>query len=86
MKIVYTKHALEKFRLLEKLGWKISKQKVNQTIRQPKWSGTSKLGQYATMSSLDQKHILRVIYDKVGDEVKVITFHPARKGKYETKI
>lgn len=86
MKIIYTKHALEKFNTLEKHGWKISKLKVSQTIRKPEWLGKSRIGQYAAMSMLDQNHILRIIYDRIGRDVKVITFHPARKDKYETKI
>ncbi len=86
MKIIYTKHALDKFKLLESRGWKLKKKDVNGTITDPKWLGTTKLGQLAAMSNLDTKYILRVVYDKIGKDIKVITFHPARKGRYETKI
>lgn len=86
VKIIYTKHALNKFGLLEQLGWKISKRKVNQTVRKPKWLGRSRLGEYAAMSQLGRGYLLRVIYDKLGNDIKVITFHPARKGRYEANL
>lgn len=86
MKIVFTKHALEKFAELERLGWIITKNKVKQTIQKPKWKGKSHFGQKTAMSLVDQKHILRVIIDKEDDIIKVITFHIARRGKYESTI
>lgn len=86
MKILYTRHALEKFVLLKKLGWKITKKKVNLTVKHPKWLGKSRLGEFAAMDELVEGYILRVIYDKIGKDIKIITFHPARKGRYETNL
>lgn len=84
--IIYTKHALEKFKLLKERGWKITKSQIKSTLQKPKWKGKTKLGQFAAMSELDTKYILRVIYDKIGPNIKIITFHPARRGRYETKL
>jgi len=53
VKIIYTKHALGKFKLLEIRGWKLNKKQINNTIKIPKWSGKTKLGQIAAMSPLD---------------------------------
>ena len=86
MKIIYTKHALNKFPLLNSLGWDISKRKIAQTVKNPQWTGVSRFGQKTAMSLLDKTHILRVIFDQEGDIIKVITFHPARRGKYETTL
>ena len=86
MKIIYTKHAEEKFALLESFGWKFSKRKINDVIRNPDWVGKTKLGQKAAMSRLGEDYIIRVIYDIIADKTKVITFHPARRGRYEAKI
>lgn len=86
MRIVYTKHAVEKFEILKRLGWKITKIKVNKTIKNPTWKGTSRFGQETAMCLIDERHILRVIFDHDGDIIKVITFHPARRGTYETTL
>lgn len=86
MKIVYTKHAEEKFEALLRFGWRISKAKVHKTVLQPKWKGVSRFGQETAMSLLNHKHILRVIFDREGDTIRVITFHPARRGTYESTL
>lgn len=86
MKITYTKHALEKFVKLELEGWYITKVKIRQTIKKPKWRGTSRHGQETAMDSVDDKHILRIVLDRKGDIIKVITFHIGRRGKYGTTL
>lgn len=86
MTITYTKHAKEKFKTLEKFGWKITESQVRKTIKKPKWFGNSKFGQKTVMSLIDDKHILRVIFNAENGKIKIITFHIARKGKYESSV
>lgn len=86
MKIVYTKHALEKFKFLKRFGWTISKTNIRQTLATPRWRGVSRFGQETAMSLLDPTHILRVIFGREDDRLKVITFHPARRGTYESTL
>lgn len=85
MKIVFTRHVLDdsipKFKLL---GWNITKTKIRQTIRKPKWIGITKYNQPAVMSLMDNEHILRVVFEKKGDIIRVITVYIARRGKYES--
>jgi hypothetical protein len=87
VKIVFTKHALEKFTVLERFGWNISKRKISETIKNPRWKGTSRFGQGTAMSLVDEKHIIRVVIDREnGDIIRVITFHIARRGTYESTL
>lgn len=86
MRIIFTKHASEKFKALEITGWKISRKKVNKVIKNPRWRGQSRFGQETAMDLLDKDHILRVIFDRKDDIIKIITFHPARRGTYESTI
>lgn len=85
MKIVFTQHVLNdsipKFRLL---GWNITKDKIRQTIRKPKWIGITKYSQPAAMSLIDSKHILRVVFKEEGDIINVITVYIGRRGRYES--
>lgn len=85
MKIVFTRHVLEdSIPRFKNLGWVITKIKIRQTIRQPKWRGITRFGQSTAMSLVDDKHILRVIFEQEGDIIRVITAHIARRGTYES--
>lgn len=86
MKVVFTKHALEKFTILRKFGWKITRTKVKSTILKPKWSGVSRFGQKTAMTLVDKNHILRVILNQESDTMNVVTFHIARRGTYESTL
>ena len=86
MKIVFTAHALEKFKVINKHGWHITKLKVRQTVRNPRWRGTSRFGQETAINLLNHQHILRVIIEKENDIIEIITFHPAKRGKYESTL
>lgn len=87
MKIVFTKHAeFDKFPQLERLGWKITKRKITNTIKKPKWLGFSRFGQETAMSLVDKDHIIRVIFNKEHGIITVVTLHIARRGKYESTI
>lgn len=86
MKFVFTKHAIEKFVQLEGLGWKLTKTKIKITIRKPRWRGTSRHGQRTAMNIVAKNHIVRVVFNREDDIIKVITFHIARRGKYESTL
>lgn len=85
MKIIFTKHILkEKIPLIKALGWNVSRSKITQTIQKPEWIGKTRFGQHTAMSLVDDKHILRVVFEKEDGIIKVITVHIARRGTYET--
>ncbi|KKU92503.1 MAG: hypothetical protein UY21_C0001G0126 [Microgenomates group bacterium GW2011_GWA1_48_10] len=86
MEILYTKNAQEKFATLKQFGWRITKTQVKKTIGKPKWIGKSRFGQKTAMSLVDNMHILRVIFNLEDDKIKIITFHIARRGKYESAL
>lgn len=85
MKIVFTRHVLNdsipRFKLL---GWDITKTKIRQTIKKPKWIGTSRFGQPTASSLMNSGHILRVVFEREGDIIRVITAYITRRGKYES--
>lgn len=85
MKIVFTRHVLEdSIPRFKKLGWIITRQKIRRTIKKPKWVGVTRFGQPTAMSLEDERHILRVVLDREGDIIRVITAHIARRGTYES--
>lgn len=83
--IVFTKHVLEdSIPRFKRLGWVITRQKIRQTIKNPKWVGVTRFGQPTVMNLMDEGHILRVVLGYEGDIIRVITAHIARKGTYES--
>lgn len=85
MKIEFTWHVLNdsipRFKLL---GWNITKTKIRQTIKRPKWAGTTRFGQPTASSLMDSGHILRVVFGREGGIIRIITAYIARRGKYES--
>jgi len=87
VKIVYTKHALEKFKKFEVEGWIITKNKIYRTIKKPTWKGLTTEGQETAMSLIDPKHIIRVVIRREEDDIIVaITFHLGKRGKYGSTL
>lgn len=86
MKIVYTKHAQEKFKVLAKQDFSITKKRIRQIIKNPKWKGSTRYGQETALGLVDERHILRIVIDRKDDIIKVITFHIGRRGKYESTL
>ena len=84
MKVTYTKHAEEKVTRQDIKKFGITKKLIQEVVTKSDHKTKSKYGEFAESRSISEKHILRVIYDIIGKDIKVITFHIARKGRYET--
>lgn len=81
MDIKFTKHAIEKIRLLEKYGFKVSLNMVIDTINNP--VRVDRRGnQYLAVKPIDEIYALRVVYE-VRENIKVIiTLYPVRRERY----
>jgi len=86
MKIIYTKHAKDKF-LDEKFvpQLKIAKSLIKKCLNNPDFLGKQN-GKLIAIGAIDSEHSLVVIYKKIKGLIRVITFWPAKKGRYEAKI
>ena len=83
-KIVYANHAeFEKFDVLKRHNFKVSKGLIEDTINNPEHEDKESNNSIIIASkSIDEKHILRVVYRKENDIITIITFYPAEKGRY----
>ncbi|MBI2074909.1 MAG: hypothetical protein HYT83_03690 [Candidatus Levybacteria bacterium] len=87
MKFVFTKHLTrDKLPVLKEFGWKVTKVKIKEIIKNSQWHGITRYGEKTAMGLVDSKHILRVIYRKENDIITVITVHIARRGKYGSTL
>jgi len=84
LKIIFTKHAKEvKFPLLAKHGFRLTEANVVVAINSPDHEDKdTEPPNVIASKSFDRRHVLRVVYKKEGDIIKVITFYPAEKGRY----
>ena len=83
MKIIYTKHAEEKLNRADIKKFKITKGLIEDIVTKSRHKTKSKYGEFAENKAISNRHILRVIYDIIGRDIKIITFHIARKGRYD---
>lgn len=83
VKIVYTKHALGKFKHPSVIKLGIKRAHIKMALTSPDYSGETKAENVLfVLKNIDSDHDLRVIYTK-GDIIKIITFYPTEKGRYE---
>lgn len=82
MKIVFTRHALEKFRSLVLLGWRFTQKDIREALINPDYSfKDEERDVWIILKEIDNEHNLRVIYKEDGDIITVITFYPREKGR-----
>ena len=84
MKIVFSKHAREdKFTMLAKHNFYPTEDDVIEVIKEPEHEDKeSDKPNIIASKGIDEKHVLRVVYRKENDIIKIITFYPAEKGRY----
>jgi len=83
MQIRFTRHAEEKFNVLARHGWNISRDKVEETVQSSVILDYSRSPLVIAQSPLDENHVLRVVYKQEEGIRVVITFYPGRKNQYE---
>lgn len=85
MKIIYTKHAEDKLKRPDIKKFKINKKLIENALVKSKHNSRTKYGDFSYLANISHKHDLRIIYDIIDGNIKVITFHIARKGRYISK-
>ncbi len=82
--IYFTKHAREKFNVLKRHKFEISKEQVEFTVIDPDLIDRSRIPLLIAQRKIDKSHVLRVVYKKEGRGIiKIITFYPGRIKQYE---
>jgi uncharacterized DUF497 family protein len=81
--IYFTKHANEKFEILKRHKFSISKKQILKIITKPDKIDYSRRPLLIAQGKFDTNHVLRVVYKQERDIIKVITFYPGRSKQYE---
>lgn len=84
-KLVYTKHAQNKFKFHKQLGKIFHKKDIRNAIQNPYFSEINEeRGVKIVLKRWDKEHDLRVIYKEKDDIIIIITFYPTEKERYAT--
>lgn len=81
MQILYTKHVLKKFSDLRLFGIFITKARILNTVKKPKYRSSDN-GNSIVSANFDKSHNLRVVYYQEKDDIIVVTFYIYQKGRY----
>jgi hypothetical protein len=63
-KIVYGDHADEKFEILRRHGFVVSKRQVRETLRKPEKVEEGFRGRKVAQRRITHRHVLRVVYEE----------------------
>ena len=85
-KVVYGSHAEEKFEILRRHGFVVSKRQVSETLRRPDKVEEGFRGRKVAQRRISEKHVLRVVYEEEEKQIGVVTFYPGRRSRYESSI
>ena len=81
--VIFTKHAKNKFVILKRHGFIIFQKQVTETINNSDLIDHSRIPLLIAQRKIDKSHVLRVVYKREKDMIKVITFYPGRSKQYE---
>lgn len=82
MKIVFSRHAQEKFQVLARHGLYIERHMVVDAVQKPAHLDYSRAPLVIAQIPLDRTHVFRVVYKQEGNQILVITFYPGRIKQY----
>jgi len=83
--IHFTKHAREKFDILKKHEFEVSREQVIETINNPELIDRSRYPLLIAQKQININHVLRVVYKKENSNKIIITFYPGRVKQYEQR-
>lgn len=85
MEIRFTKHAEEKFWILERHNFYVERSKILDIVTNPHTIDGSRHPLIIVQSDIDERHVLRVVYKREAGTIVIITFYPGRRTQYEKK-
>lgn len=84
--IRFTDHARHKFEVLRELGLKVEQHRVLEIVRKPSIVERTWRDRFVATGPLNSTHVLRIVFEKQNANITVVTFYPARRARYESKL
>ena len=83
MLIEFSLHSLEKIELLKSHGIAVSKEIVEDAVRNPDRIDKGYKDRCIAQNKFDDTHVLRVVYETRDDTIYIVTVYPGRRSRYE---
>ncbi|MBN1966113.1 MAG: DUF4258 domain-containing protein [Anaerolineae bacterium] len=80
--IRFTRHAEQKFEDLAQVGFVVTREQVLDTVLDPEYVYVE-VDPPIAQKAISDRHWLRVVFVEAGDEIRIVTFYPARRTRYE---
>ena len=84
--IVFGEHAKHKFSILKQHDFIVSEAEIIAAIIKPDKILSGYGGRNIARKAFDEKHVIRVIFENFSDMIKIITFYPGRRKRYEDEL
>jgi hypothetical protein len=78
----FTRHAEQKFVDLAELGFAVTREQVIETVQMPDYVDHV-VDPPIAQKGLDDRHLLRVVFVEEAETIRIVTFYPARRVRYE---
>ena len=85
-KIIFSKHSLEKIRILNEHGFQTNKKAVVDIMKNPDTIISGYKGRKIAQKIINSEYIIRVIFMEHVDSRRIITVYPAKRRRYENQI
>jgi hypothetical protein len=81
--IVFSGHAVAKIELLKKHGIILDNDFIKAALAFPDKTDRGYKDRYIAQKKMDEKHVLRIVYEEYVDHILIITLYPGRSERYE---
>ena len=82
-KTVFSSHAENKFAILRRHGFDVSKGTIISALKKPDKIESGYKGRRIAQKIIDERHVIRVLFEELPKVMRVITFYPGRRQRYE---
>lgn len=79
-------HAVKKFDDLERYNVSVTRDQVEEAVRQPDHCEVGKKGRMIATRGFTEHLVLRVIYRETDEAFEIVTFYPGRRSRYENPV
>jgi hypothetical protein len=81
--IEFSMHSLLKIEILKAHGIAVTKEIVEEVVRNPDRIEESYKNRLVAQKGFDETRVLRVVYEALPEKLYIVTVYPGRRSRYE---
>ncbi|MDQ3019497.1 MAG: DUF4258 domain-containing protein [Bacteroidota bacterium] len=83
MNIIFSDHAIAKIEILKRHGIEIENKFIELVVTEPEKLEEGYKKRLIAQREFDDGHVLRVVYEKINNDILIITIYPGRSKRYD---